>query len=1831
MGFVWRCEAEKAMNPMRTVPFPLSNRARFSLPLTVMFLLLSAVAFPVGAAPRSWTGNAASGNWSAANNWFPVSPPQSGDELTFPAGLPAADLLSTNDLINLRLASITFTGSGGGFFLRGNSIILSNGVNADQILGANAIDFDFILGRSQSFFISNPTSGLIINGDINLNGFTLSGFGSGTNNFLGVISGTGSLRFGGHPVLGGINSPNTFIGETRMVGGTLQLNRMIVVSTMPFVLGGGVSVPGDLFIEGESKVIVSAPNQIADTATVTLDYTSIVEPIFELDNVNDCIAALIMKGGKVRTGTGTLTNGNITASYARTGQELYIQGNLHLGNSTRTFDVSAGLIIFANIAGGFSGPVSSRVFAGITKTGRAGLQLSGDNTYDGTTVVDEGSLDARSNTAFGSTQGGVIISPAGNVSLREVDIGDELLTINRPSVSLGSSGVNSWSGPIVLNIDTTFTQLTQLSSADMLALSNSISGPGGLTLIGPFRFAGANANTYAGTTTLNRGELQLGKTSANGAINGPLVIDNSISTGTAVVRLLRHDQIANSVPITINAFGLLDGNGFDETIGALTLDGGRLDSGPFPGTFFLNAVTANDRSLAPASIAGQISLTGFFPTFNVTSESASEPDLDVFAQILGSEGLIKNGPGQLTLSASNFYGGVTIINDGEVIVSHSFALGRTNDGTRVFDNALLTVRSNSHVGLESLTLNGVGDPNLGALHSIAGSNSWRGNITLSSDTVVTVANNFLHLSGVISGPGDLTKQGPGTLIFSGSSANAYSGATTINAGQLRLGKSAGVTAVPGALVIGDDLGGAGADSVRLLEDNQIANGAAITLNSSGFLNLDTFDDTVGPLTFNGGDISMLTGSVLTAAGDFTVNYNPASLSRITGGQLAFNATRTINVTSNAVTSPELFIASGIVGAGGLIKNGPGEVELAVSNSFNGLTTINDGWLSMGDDYSLGSPGNGTTVNGDGVLILGLNVRVPQEPLALNSLGQAGFGALFSRDGSNSWAGPIDLQTNTTIHVEAAPDDLALSGIISGRGRLNKEGAGTLIFSGVSPNNYTNLTIVEEGMLVLGKQSGPAVPGDLIIGDGLGAALSAAVRLDVVNAMRNSEVIVLSDGLLDMNDKVDAIGSLAGVGQVDLGAGSLFAGQNDATTSYSGLIIGAGSFTKQGAGIMILDGNNTYSGNTTIEEGRLTINGNQPRSRIRVNAAGTLGGRGTVGLIDVLGGIVAPGSSPAILTSSNVVFNAASEFNVEINGSNPGSGYDQLNVRGTNNLAGATLNVSVGPTFIPADGEALTIINNDGSDAIVGTFAGLPNGALLSASGVQFRILTNGGTGNDVVLMVTNIALALNAEPVVSTGNGIDQIEPGECNLLRVALRNRISGSVSGVSATLSSTNPGVTITQPFSTYPNVPGLGIRSNTSPFQVSTSPGLLCGTNIDFVLTVTTATNGTFKVPFRMHAGTPGSPTRLNNDADLAIPDLGSVDSLINVNGFAGVLGRVTVSLHLTHTADGDLDLSLVGPDGTIVNLSSDNGGTFDDYGTSVADADRTLFTETAGVAIAAGQPPFRGAFLPEQPLAAFRGKFGAEVNGTWRLRINDDASGGTGTLRAWSLFLWPMVCRDGGGECEQCGGPFIGSITAGDSIQNNRLFLDGSPSECASPDTCPGQSGGGTIHYDTYTFTNAGPESCVTVTLASPCTVVANRISSAAYLGSYNPANKCNNYLGDLGSSTSFETSYSFVVPPNSAFIVIVNETTSGGGCTNYTLHVTGFDCPQPLGIEPLPANRVRLTWSTSAAEYQLVSTNAFRNPPNAFGPVAVEPIVVDSKYTVTNTISGPARFFELRKP
>src|SRR5262245_52162207 len=258
-----------------------------------------------------------------------------------------------------------------------------------------------------------------------------------------------------------------------------------------------------------------------------------------------------MNGGTVTTGTGTLTNGNITTTASSI--IATINGHLHLGNFTRTFDVASGtaspdLDINATIAGGSSG----LVFAGITKAGAGSINLDGNNTYAGATVVNGGLVQAGSDTAFGNIAGGVVVNSAGQLTLAGVDIGNETLTINRaePAIAMSASGVSSWGGSITLNSNAVFT------TGNTLALSNSITGPGGLILqssaVGVlFRFAGANANTFAGDVLLRDGTLELAKQpggSGNLAVPHDLTIGDPGDSGTTkTVRYLGQAEMDGAV------------------------------------------------------------------------------------------------------------------------------------------------------------------------------------------------------------------------------------------------------------------------------------------------------------------------------------------------------------------------------------------------------------------------------------------------------------------------------------------------------------------------------------------------------------------------------------------------------------------------------------------------------------------------------------------------------------------------------------------------------------------------------------------------------------------------------------------------------------------------------------------------------------------------------------------------------------------------------------------------------------------------------------------------------------------------------------------------------------------------------------------------------------------------------------------------------------------------------------------------------------------------------------------------------------------------------------
>jgi autotransporter-associated beta strand protein len=1254
------------------------------------------------------------------------------------------------------------------------------------------------------------------------------------------------------------------------------------------------------------------------------------------------------------------------------------------------------------------------------------------------------------------------------------------------------------------------------------------------------------------------------------------------------------------------------------------LNGGQITTGS-AGQFRADG-TVKVLPAGTSTIVGNVLLESGVVITNYTNAK-----LFIYAGISGSYGMTMAGAGQVYLLSSNSYTGLTVVQPGEILcVEDAHALGGTTSGTVVSNGAtlILAVPGNSGITNESLTLNGGPgvDSLWGALDVETGTNTWAGPITNNANSTLDAWEPAaaLHIAGPISGAGGLELTGYGTHSFEGSTANTYAGTTTVDEDTtLLLGKPLTTKAVPGPLVIGSGA------TVRLLNSFQIFSASAsVTMSDYSLLDLAGFEEWVGPISMQGAQIKSGFGT-LYFSGDITVNRSTVAQSLISGDALIWNGTYTIT-NSGHNYSPDLLISanvgSGGGGGGGLIKAGAGEVSLAGDNYFTGPVTVNGGNLWAATSTAFGNTNTPATVNNGGSIFLNGNILIGLKPLVLNGNGYA-FGALNSGYGSSSWSGTVNLASDSTISVMHASDSLTLSNVVGGAGSLTENGPGTLTFSGSTANTYAGLTTVSSGTLVLNKSvSVEAIPHNLDI--------FGTVRLAANHQIADSaDVLVESTGLLDIGSSIGTFDTLRGNGSVTFGTGGyLNIGYDDGTSTFNGVMSGigfVGGYTvgKYGMGAFTMNGNNTYQNGSYLFAGALIVNGNQPQSPVFTHPDTILGGSGVVGNINSSGS-VSPGTSPGILTSSNLTFTSSGHFVVEMTGPTPGTDYDQLNVRGTNNLANAVLNINLAFTKPVAVGQQFTIINNDGTDPITGIFLGYPEGASFLQNGYAVAISYIGGTGNDVVLTLTALPGAV-AGSTVTSGNGNTAIDPNECDALSIGITNTSGMAMTGVSATLSSADPNVMITQPASTYADVPSGGTSTNITPFQISVLSSFLCGNNINLNLTVTSASHGSFVMPVVLQTGeTSATATRLNFTNLVSIPDIGSVESSNLVSGFSGRVMKVAVSLYLTHPSDQDLtNISLIGPDGTTVMLSAANGGSGQNYGSGTNDASRTTFDDAAATAITSGSAPFVGTFRPQSPLSAFIGS--TNVNGYWRLHIADGYGGSSGTLRAWSLFLYPLACGSGGGACALCadGTIYTKTLDASGAMMAQIIGQDTVPSTCSSPKVCPGYMNS-SRYYHAYPFYNARTNSCVTVVLTS----FGSNLISSAFLGTVNTTNftVCSTYLANCGLSTggAGTVTYSFNAPSNSIFIVVVNNWIGGGG--TYSLSVSGGNCTPALNIAPAGSAQVDVNWPTVAGGYKLEATPSL--PASAWTVVTNEPIAISNLFNVTNSSVYPTnQFYRLHKP
>ena len=153
----------------------------------------------------------------------------------------------------------------------------------------------------------------------------------------------------------------------------------------------------------------------------------------------------------------------------------------------------------------------------------------------------------------------------------------------------------------------------------------------------------------------------------------------------------------------------------------------------------------------------------------------------------------------------------------------------------------------------------------------------------------------------------------------------------------------------------------------------------------------------------------------------------------------------------------------------------------------------------------------------------------------------------------------------------------------------------------------------------------------------------------------------------------------------------------------------------------------------------------------IGNGGTLAGSGTVSgpLTIANGGFLSPGTAgPGAIDTAMVTLNSTSAFNVDINGTTAGTGYDQVAASGQVALGGATLNVALG-SFTPSNGSSYTIISNS-SGSGSGIFAGHIGGSTFTVGSTTFMITYTGGSGHDVILTVANASPP--STPVLAPGS-----------------------------------------------------------------------------------------------------------------------------------------------------------------------------------------------------------------------------------------------------------------------------------------------------------------------------------------------------------------------------------------------------------------------------------------------------------------------------------------------
>lgn len=367
--------------------------------------------------------------------------------------------------------------------------------------------------------------------------------------------------------------------------------------------------------------------------------------------------------------------------------------------------------------------------------------------------------------------------------------------------------------------------------------------------------------------------------------------------------------------------------------------------------------------------------------------------------------------------------------------------------------------------------------------------------------------------------------------------------------------------------------------------------------------------------------------------------------------------------------------------------------VSFANAVNSYTVTNAGDTATIEavvGMSGGISPNALTKLGDGKLILA-------GPANYSGVTTISAGILELR--GSTYRGDI---INNSIYISNLGEDTTANytNVMSGSGALVKTGNGTLVLT--NANTYTGTTTINDGV----------------------------INTTNASALGNSSAVTVAGGKLRLSSNLN-IGSLAGTGNTDLNTNTLTTGGDNSSTIYSGVLSGTGGVTKDGTGTFSLSGNNTYSGGTSISDGKLQV--------------GNGGTSGTLGTGDVT-------------NNSALIFNRSDDSSyagvISGNGAVTQNGTGNFNLTGNNTYTGTT---TVNAGILSVNGSisnSTTTVNSGGTLGGTGTVGGVfINGGTFSPGNsigtinVSGNVDFSGGGNYDV-----EVDAAGNSDKIVATGS-----------------------------------------------------------------------------------------------------------------------------------------------------------------------------------------------------------------------------------------------------------------------------------------------------------------------------------------------------------------------------------------------------------------------------------------------------------------------------------------------